>query len=200
MAYIRITMRIYTKTGDKGNTSLYDGTKVSKDDIVIDCIGGIDELNSDIGCVISFLNLLELTKRMELKKQIDILVDIQSQLFDLGGVVACPNDPQKKNMTFDTEQKFTKTLETAIDEMTNLLPKLTNFILPGGSIEMSMVHRARTACRNAERRLVHVRNNHINVNENCLIFLNRLSDYLFTLARFVGKTQGVQEVIYKRNR
>lgn len=199
-------MKIYTKVGDKGNTSLYDGTKVSKDDIVIDCIGNIDELNSDIGCIISFLNILKIEKLDEneefdkLQDQIDILTEIQSQLFDLGALVACPNDPVKKNVTFDTDQQFTKTLEKSIDEMTASLSKLTNFILPGGSVEMSMVHRSRTSCRKAERKLVHVKNNDINVNENALIFLNRLSDYLFTLARFIGKLQKVDEVIYRKNR
>lgn len=190
-------MKIYTKVGDKGTTSLYDGSKVTKDDIIIDCIGSIDELNSEIGCVVSYLQLLQ---QDSLKNEIDILTEVQVQLFDLGALIAYPSDPNKKNLTFDEENKFVKRLEKSIDVMTEQLPSLRNFILPGGSIEMSMVHRARTSCRRSERNLVHLKTNNYNVNENGLMFLNRLSDYLFTLARFVGKVQKVPEVIYKRNR
>lgn len=187
-------MKIYTKTGDKGNTSLYDGTKVCKDNIIIECIGSIDELNTDVGCFVSYLSAMG---KEDLNEQIAISTDIQSQLFDLGAIIACPNN---KKVDFDMDQAFTKSMESAIDSMTVILPKLKNFILPGGSIEMSMVHRARTACRRSERRLVNLKSNEVEIVETCLIFINRLSDYLFTLARYVGHVQQIDEVIYRKNR
>lgn len=190
-------MKIYTKTGDKGTTSLYDGTKVCKDNIIIECIGSIDELNSDIGLCISFL---EKTRFIGLNIYLLLLKDIQSQLFDLGALIAYPSDPSKKQLDFDIEQENTKKIEKAIDDMTRDLPKLVNFILPGGSIEMSIVHRVRTTCRRTERKLVLLKNNSINVQDNCLVFINRLSDFFFTLARYVGKLQEIDEVIYKKNR
>jgi cob(I)alamin adenosyltransferase len=190
-------MKIYTKVGDKGNTSLYDGSKVSKDDIIIDCIGNIDELNSDIGAIISHVNVLSSEK---LTKYITILTDIQSQLFDMGALIAYPTKSDKKELDFDNDNTFTKTLEDAIDEMTTELPKLVNFILPGGSIQMSSVHRGRTICRRAERSLVNLKTNNITVQDNCLGYVNRLSDFLFTFARYVGHVQEIQEVIYKKQR
>ena len=191
-------MKIYTKVGDKGNTSLYDGTKVSKDDIIIDCIGNIDELNSDIGAIISFVSDL---RNPELTEYLNILTDIQSQLFDMGALIAYPNkDPEKKGLDFDMDNKFTKTLEQAIDKMTTELPKLVNFILPGGSIQMSSVHRGRTICRRTERSLVGLKTNGVQVQDTCLGYLNRLSDFLFTFARYVGHVQQIPEIIYKKQR
>lgn len=191
-------MKIYTKVGDKGNTSLYDGTKVRKDDIIIDCIGTIDELNSDIGAMISHVSVLNNSK---LTEYLGILTDIQSQLFDMGALIAYPNkDPTKKGLDFDNDNIFTKTLEDAIDKMTIELPKLVNFILPGGSIQMSSVHRGRTICRRAERSLVGLKTNGIVVQDTCIGYLNRLSDFLFTFARYVGHAQEIPEVIYKKQR
>jgi len=190
-------MKIYTKVGDKGNTSLYDGSKVSKDDIIIDCIGNIDELNSDIGAIISYVSVLSSEKLVE---YIKILTDIQSQLFDMGALIAYPKNPGKKDLEFDNNNVFTKTLEEAIDKMTIELPRLVNFILPGGSIQMSAVHRGRTICRRAERSLVRLKTNDIEVHDTCLGFMNRLSDFLFTFARYVGHVQEIDEVIYKKQR
>ena len=189
-------MKIYTKTCDKGNTSLYDGSKVGKDNIIIDCIGDIDELNSEIGCILAHLD----ERYPELLKYIKLLSDIQSQLFDLGALIAHPNNPERRNITFDANQEFTKELETAIDEMTGKLPKLVNFILPGGSIQMAAIHKSRTVCRRAERKLVGLKNNNVEIQDTCLIYINRLSDFLFTLARYVGELQQIPEVIYKKNR
>lgn len=188
-------MRIYTKTGDKGTTSLYDGSKVTKDNIIIDCIGDIDELNSEIGCILSHLSNMH---NDNLKKYTELLSNIQSQLFDLGALIAHPNNPQRRNITFDSEQTYTKELESCIDEMTAKLPKLVNFILPGGSIEMATIHKSRTVCRRAERKMVGLKTNSIEFQETCLIYINRLSDFLFTLARYVGEVQNIPEIIYKK--
>ena len=169
-------MKIYTKTGDKGTTSLYDCSRVSKSSILIDLLGDIDELNSFIGIIDSSF----------------LLKDIQTWLFDLGTIIANPN----KKYSFDLSQEFTKILEKEIDMMTQLLPKLTNFILPSGNIHLS-----RAIARRCERKLVDVITigDYKHIDDNCLVFLNRLSDYLFTLARYDCHMKGKDENIYKKS-
>jgi len=172
-------MKIYTKTGDKGETSLYDCSRVSKSSVLIDLLGEIDELNSFIGIIDSQF----------------LLKDIQIWLFDLGTIIANPN----KKFNFDINQEFTKILEKEIDMMTLVLPKLSNFILPSGNI-----HLARAIVRRCERSLVNLLSNHkltiaSHIDDNCLIFINRLSDYLFTLARYDSYMKGEAENIYKKS-
>ncbi len=169
-------MKIYTKTGDKGTTSLYDCSRVSKSSILIDLLGDIDELNSFIGIIDSSF----------------LLKDIQTWLFDLGTIIANPN----KKYSFDISQEFTKILEKEIDMMTQQLPKLTNFILPSGNIHLS-----RAIARRCERKLVDVITigDYKHIDDNCLVFLNRLSDYLFTLARYDCFMKGKDENIYKKS-
>jgi cob(I)alamin adenosyltransferase len=169
-------MKIYTKTGDKGTTSLYDCSRVSKSSILIDLLGDIDELNSFIGIIDSSF----------------LLKDIQTWLFDLGTIIANPN----KKYSFDISQEFTKILEKEIDMMTQQLPKLTNFILPSGNIHLS-----RAIARRCERKLVDVITNgdYKHIDDNCLVFINRLSDYLFTLARYECFMKGKDENIYKKS-
>lgn len=180
-------MKIYTKTGDQGNTSLYDGSKVSKDHLLLECIGELDELNSELGCVLAYLD--------ESFGPIMLLVQrTQSSLFDLGALIAHPN-PEKKKLTFDESGTLTTELESAIDEMTSHLPKLTNFILPGGNKTMAFIHKARTVCRRAERRMVSLKCDFV-LDPACYVYMNRLSDFLFTLARYAGHLQQVPEVIY----
>ena len=169
-------MKIYTKTGDKGTTALFDCSRVSKSSILIDLLGDIDELNSFIGIIDSSF----------------LLKDIQTWLFDLGTIIANPN----KKYSFDISQEFTKILEREIDMMTQQLPKLTNFILPSGNIHLS-----RAIARRCERKLVDVTSNteYKHIDDNCLVFLNRLSDYLFTLARYDCHMKGKEESIYKKS-
>ncbi len=164
-------MKIYTKTGDSGCTSLYDMSRVPKSSILIDLLGDIDELNSFIGII----------------KSEFILPDLQIWLFDLGTIIANP----KKKFYFDINQDFIKILENEIDRMTSELPKLSNFILPSGDIHLS-----RAIARRCERKMVEAKNEYSHIDDNCLIFVNRLSDYLFTLARFDNKDN---EVIYKKS-
>jgi len=164
-------MKIYTKTGDNGCTSLYDMSRVPKSSILIDLLGDIDELNSFIGII----------------KSDCILPDLQIWLFDLGTIIANP----KKKFNFDINQDFITILENEIDRMTSELPKLSNFILPSGDIHLS-----RAIARRCERKMVEAKNEYSHIDDNCLIFINRLSDYLFTLARFDNKNN---EVIYKKS-
>jgi len=184
-------MKIYTKTGDQGNTSLYDGSKVTKDHLLLECIGELDELNAELGCVLasldeSFGTIVSLVQRT------------QSSLFDLGALIAHPNHPEKKKLTFDETGALTYELELAIDEMTVPLPKLTNFILPGGNLTMAFIHKARTVCRRVERRMVALKSNEWVLDPACYVYINRMSDFLFTLARYAGHLHQVPEVIYRR--
>jgi cob(I)alamin adenosyltransferase len=164
-------MKIYTKTGDNGTTSLYDLSRVSKSSILIDLLGDIDELNSFIGII----------------KSEKLLEDIQIWLFDLGTIIANPN----KKFNFDINLEFTKILEKEIDNITAELPKLRNFILPSGNIHLS-----RAIARRCERKLVEAKDKFSHIDDNCIIFMNRLSDYLFTLARYENKDN---EIIYKKS-
>ena len=167
-------MRIYTKTGDKGETSLYDCSRVSKSSALIDLIGDIDELNSYIGII-------------ESEK---MLKDIQVWLFDLGTIVANP----KKKFNFDINLEFTKILEKEIDVISEELPKLTNFILPS-----NIIHLSRAIARRCERKMVEVIKDYSHIDDNCLVFLNRLSDYLFILARYESYKKNGTEIIYKKS-
>lgn len=166
-------MKIYTKTGDKGTTSLYDCSRVSKASKLIDLIGDIDELNSFIGIIDSSV----------------IIKDIQIWLFDLNTIIANP----KHNYLFDNDEKIIKIIENQIDELTSKMPKLKNFILPSGNIHIS-----RAICRRCERKLVDIIDLYPHISYQCLVFLNRLSDYLFTLARFENLNNN-NEVIYKKS-
>ena len=167
-------MKIYTKKGDDGLTSLYDCSRVSKSSDLIDLIGDIDELNSYIGIINSEI----------------ILKDIQVWLFDLGTIIANP----KKKFNFDINLEYTKILENEIDEITEQLPKLCNFILPSNEIHLS-----RAIARRCERKMVEVINKYSHIDENCLIFINRLSDYLFIVARYESYKIKGNEVIYKKS-
>jgi len=167
--------KIYTKTGDKGETSLYDGSRVSKNDILIDLLGDIDELNSSIG------NIIEI--------KLVFVDNIQIWLFDLGTLIANP----KKIYHFDKDLIYTKELESEIDRMTASLPKLNNFILPIGSINI-----CRAVCRRVERKLVYVKDLYEHIDNNSIIFINRLSDYLFTLSRYANYISNKNEIIYSK--
>jgi len=138
-------MKIYTKTGDNGTTSLYDLSRLSKSSILIDLLGDIDELNSFVGII-------------ESKKMLE---DIQIWLFDLGTIIANPN----KKFNFDVNLEFTKILEKEIDNMTNELPKLRNFILPSGNIHLS-----RAIARRCERKLVDAKDIFSLIDNNCIVF------------------------------
>ena len=168
-------MKIYTKTGDKGQTSLIGGTRVAKYHIRIESYGTVDELNSYIGLIAD--------------QEIDahakqILKQIQDRLFTIGSSLA--SDPEKSKMIIpDLRTEDIELLEHEMDEMNTKLPELRHFILPGGSNAISFCHLARCVCRRAERITVHLAEEST-VDNNVIIYLNRLSDYLFTLARKIA--------------
>jgi cob(I)alamin adenosyltransferase len=175
-------MKIYTKTGDKGYTSLIGGTRVPKHHLRIESYGTVDELNSYIG-LIRDQELSDYNK--------GILKQIQDRLFTIGSLLAA--DPEKSKMVIpDLYPEDIELLEKEIDRMNELLPELRHFILPGGSNSISYCHIARCVCRRAERLSVHLAKEST-VDEKVNVYLNRLSDYLFTLARLIGHDAKVPE-------
>lgn len=176
-------MKIYTKTGDKGNTSLYGGKRISKDDIRIEAYGTIDELNSQIAHLISVLpsNFGEN----------GLLLEIQKRLFTIGSNLA--SDPDKDLPVPDLTEDDIVLLENAMDNMEAKLSPLRTFILPGGSVANSIAHICRTVARRGERRIISL--SHVSeVNPILIKYVNRLSDYFFVLSRFVAMEIGHDEV------
>jgi cob(I)alamin adenosyltransferase len=172
-------MKIYTKTGDKGTTSLYGGTRVPKHNLRIDAYGTADELNSYIGLIRD--------QKID-NRSSNTLIKIQNEIFTLGAMLATP--PDKEKLKSGKERlnihKISKEdilfLEKEIDHMEQSLPQMTSFILPGGHQTVSFCHIARCVCRRTERLVVHL-NEHESIDELILTYLNRLSDFLFVLAR-----------------
>ncbi|GFY55730.1 hypothetical protein TNIN_35661 [Trichonephila inaurata madagascariensis] len=184
------TFKIYTKTGDKGRSSTFSGERRNKDDVIFEALGTTDELTSAIGFAREFLP--------ESCKQInDQLQEIQCILQDLAAAVATPKSSSKQRHMDKT--KFSgahiDTLEQWIDDHTKELPPLNNFILPSGGPGGSALHIARSVCRRAERRVVPLVREE-EVDDATMRYLNRLSDYLFTVARVTGLASGKEEFIY----
>ncbi len=182
-------MKIYTKTGDNGETGLFGGERVSKDSLRIEAYGTIDELNSFLG--------LTITEVCD-KSVKELLISIQNKLFVLGSDLATPiNEKTSKLSITRVPKKFYKDLEKSIDKFENKLEPLRNFILPGGTKSAAMLHICRTVARRAERRVVAL-NNTVKVGQNIIIFLNRLSDLLFVLARYENKCQNVPDTKWNK--
>ena len=177
-------MKIYTKTGDDGSTSLFRGGRVFKNDERLEAYGTVDELNSVLGMAVSEISNNELKS---------VFKEIQNYLFTIGADLATVSEYE--NVTYTRlENNLTQRLEHFIDNYDTKLPELKNFILPGGTKAESILHLARTVCRRAERRVVQLAKNH-EINNEIVIFLNRLSDLLFVLSRyenFVNNTPDVQ--------
>ncbi|KAI9228754.1 MAG: Adenosylcobalamin biosynthesis, ATP:cob(I)alamin adenosyltransferase-like protein [Piptocephalis tieghemiana] len=187
-------MKIYTKTGDKGTSALYNGERRPKDDMVFEALGSTDELSSLLGLAREYC--LEEGNGLETR-----LEKVQCILQDIGSNIATPkttSGPSKLVKTrFDEGGQLTKELEEWIDEMSESLPPLKNFILPSGGKASSTLHLARSVCRRAERHVVPLVGED-QVDTSSQIYLNRLSDALFTAARAASKHSGREEVIYRR--
>jgi len=177
--------KIYTRTGDDGTTGLGDGSRVPKDAARVEAFGTVDELNAGIGLLRS-----ELPANHEAQK---LLGEIQHDLFDLGGELCIPGYILLKPEQIDL-------LENEIDRLNEDLPMLKEFILPGGSRAASLAHVARTVCRRAERRVHTLAHSEDSVGALPLQYLNRLSDYLFVLARALARENGGAEVLWNRQR
>lgn len=179
-------MKIYTKTGDKGETSLLGGKRISKCCVEMEAIGGVDELNASLGLLLSFFN--NENKFSNIKKQ---LLNIQNNLFVIGSNLAAVqtdlNKVPKLNLTSVSE------LEKWIDKMESELPKLTQFILPGGDLAAAQSFYARAICRRAERQIIRMGEKY-ELDSLVNKYINRLSDYLFVLGRFINREVEVDEI------
>ena len=177
----RIT-KVTTKTGDDGTTAMADGTRVSKSEARINCIGEVDELNSLIG----YLRSMNSSAKYDL-----CLMRIQNCLFDIGG-----------SLSLGTDQSISKEeilyLEREINILNGKLPNLENFILPGGSPASSLAQYVRSVCRRCERSLVKLKEE-INIEDNKLIYINRLSDLMFVIGRSINKDAGIEENFWNQS-
>jgi cob(I)alamin adenosyltransferase len=176
-------MKIYTKTGDKGDTRLFDGSSVRKNDPRVEAYGEVDELNAFVGAAAAFLEDAELSA---------MLADIQRDLFSVGAQLADPLHRGRKAKS-RLDPLRTAALESAIDKFETELPELRQFILAGGAPAGAMLHVARTVCRRAERRVTALAER-VEIEPDTLVYLNRLSDFLFVLARLVNHRNNRQEI------
>ena len=179
-------MKIYTKKGDKGETSLIGGTRVPKHHLRIECYGTVDELNSWIGL---------LRDQPVDKRHIGTLLEIQDRLFTIGSLLA--SDPKASRMKLpELKEEDVIVLEQEMDKMEAALPEMKNFVLPGGHVIVSYCHIARCVCRRAERLITHLSESDV-VSALVLQYLNRLSDYLFVLSRCLSQELGAKEISWK---
>lgn len=181
-------MKIYTKTGDLGKTSLIGGTKISKSNIRIETYGTVDELNSYIGLVSDQCN--------DDHSKI-ILKEVQDRLFTIGSSLACDPDKEQKLKIPDLKETDVELLEKEMDAMNAKLPEMKHFILPGGHVAVSTTHIARCVCRRAERWCVSMQEQELFIEPLIIKYLNRLSDYLFVLARYAGHILNIAETAWK---
>lgn len=180
-----MSFKIYTKTGDKGKTSLIGGTKVLKSDLRIESYGTVDELNSYIGLICELLQDEESVK---------MLREIQDRLFTIGSALAC--DPEKDSLMRipDLHSEDVQLLETEIDRMEKHLEPMKSFILPGGHATVAHIHIARCVCRRGERGCVRLQETDPEMEGLIIIYMNRLSDYLFVLSRYAAHLLHAPEI------
>ncbi len=183
-----MAFKIYTKTGDLGKTSLIGGTKVPKSHLRIESYGTVDELNSYIGLVSDMIND---------EHSRSVLKEIQDRLFTIGSSLACDPDKETLMKIPDLKETDITALENEIDKMNETLPAMKSFILSGGHPAVSTTHVVRCVCRRAERICVHMQEEDLFIEPLVIKYLNRLSDYLFVLARYIGHLLNVPEVPWK---
>ena len=177
-------MKIYTRTGDDGTTGLQGGSRISKSNYRIKAYGAVDEINAKIGIIIS----------NKIDEDInDLLLKIQNDLFVVGSDLSNPDLSDKKNRV---NPEMIENIEKSIDQFEKDLPPITNFILPGGHPVASLMHEARTITRRAETEMISL-DEQEKVNTECKIYLNRLSDLFFVIARIINKRMGVNDIIWK---
>lgn len=185
--------KIYTRTGDKGQTSLFNGERVEKDNDFVNALGIVDECNSAIGAAVAFLP--EEPKLQTLKEH---LITVQHALFDVGAAIATPRTRATETKLSKTrfDENASRVLEEWIDQMDEELPELHAFILPGGHPAGAMLHLARTFCRSAERAIVPL-NHEADVADCVYVYMNRLSDFLFSASRYINMTLQCPEMQWR---
>jgi len=216
-----MALKIYTKTGDKGKTALIGGTKVPKSHIRIESYGTVDELNSFVGLLgdqlaaaaaglhathpaavippppASFPITTVPVSSLTFPSLALLLKEIQDRLFTVGSSLACDPDKAPQLKIPDLKEEDVQLLEKEMDKMTEVLPPMKSFVLPGGHVAVSTAHIARCVCRRAERLCVHMQDNELFIDPLVLKYLNRLSDYLFMLARYAGHILNAPEIPWK---
>ena len=183
-----MAIKIYTKTGDLGKTSLIGGTKVPKSHLRIESYGTIDELNSYIGLV---------GDHTPAEETRIILKEIQDRLFTIGSSLACDPDKEPRMKIPDLKETDITLLEDEIDKMNEILPPMKFFVIPGGHPAISTTHIARCVCRRAERLCVNMQEHELFIDPLIIKYTNRLSDYLFVLSRYMGHLLNVKEIAWK---
>lgn len=182
-------MKIYTKTGDIGETSLFGGQRVWKNDLRVDTYGTVDELNALLGFALSQLKNIEVS---------DLVKEIQNDLFTIGSDLATPLDKDDSKYPVPrVEEKLIENLEKKIDYFDGQNPPLKEFILPGGTAGSSLLHYARTVCRRAERKVVALSKD-VEIGGQIVVYLNRLSDLLFVLARYENYSTGTSDIKWQK--
>ncbi|NCT75646.1 MAG: cob(I)yrinic acid a,c-diamide adenosyltransferase [Chitinophagaceae bacterium] len=181
-------MKIYTRTGDKGTTSLIGGTKVPKSHLRIEAYGTVDELNAHIGLCLDMLT--DETSRQ-------LLREVQDRLFTIGSALACDPVKETRMRIPDLKEEDIALLEKEIDRMNEALPEMKHFILPGGHVTVSQLHIARCVCRRAERAVVRLEMEDQEMDNIIIRYLNRLSDYLFVLGRYTGMLLNAEEIPWR---
>lgn len=181
--------KLYTRTGDLGETALFGGGRVPKDDLRVEAYGSVDELNSALGVAVSFIRQRRIAAALQ---------SVQNELFNIGSELASESGPRaaKGRMFIDSERKIAD-LERLIDEYDAKLPLLRTFVLPSGSRAGALLHLARSVCRRAERAVIRLSRRE-EVNPQVIIYLNRLSDLLFVLARYVNKAARKPETPWRK--
>lgn len=180
--------KVYTKTGDDGTTGLVGGTRVKKYDARLEAYGTVDELNASIGVLRSY--------KLE-DDVLTLLIQIQNKLFNIGSRLASDEKGDEFTSGLKIREDHIEVLEIAIDSFEEKLPELSNFVLPGGELSVSQCHVARTICRRAERRILEFAENH-EVQSETIKYINRLSDFLFVLARKLTFDNNVEEVLWSK--
>jgi cob(I)alamin adenosyltransferase len=183
-----MSFKIYTKTGDKGTTALIGGVRVPKSHIRIESYGTVDELNSYIGMVNDMTNHAEISEWLR---------EIQDRLFTVGSTLATNPDKEVKMKLPDVHEEDVAWLEQHIDKMNETLPEMRSFILPGGNLAASTTHVARCVCRRAERLCVGMHESGEYVPDLVIKYLNRLSDFLFVLARYIAHINGAEDMPWR---
>ena len=182
-------MKIYTKTGDKGTTSLVGGTRVPKTHIRLEAYGTVDELNSNLGLLITYLTD---------NRDRNFLQHVQDKLFAVGSHLATDQEKTQLYEISIITPALIEAIEQEIDHLVSLLPPLSNFILPGGSRGSAICHICRTVCRRAERRILALAEQ-VEISPELLIYVNRLSDYLFTLSRKINLDEKKEEIFWNNS-
>lgn len=190
--------KIYTKTGDGGETSLVGGVRVKKDSVRLEAYGTVDELSSHLGLLGAFINQSATSSSEAMSDAVELLERVQNNLFNLSTYLATDTTQTPVYPSAMLDENEITLLEEAIDQYNAELPMLNSFVIPGGSVAAAQCHVCRTICRRAERRIISLAEKVEDFNPVMIKYVNRLSDYLFILSRKLNITEGIEEKVWKK--